>query len=170
MKMRTRILARCMSGLAACFALTAASAAAQGVRVDLLPPLGTVVRATLTSAGNEVTAEGALTQAGADGIVLEADEGRHIYRIPAEVLLGLDVSRGRDHGKGAVRGFVFGALGTGLLVGGAAALAGDGGADCWICSPGALFLWGGALGGAVGGAVGFVVGGAIGTGEWEPLW
>lgn len=162
--------ARCVLCLAACFVVIAASAAAQGVRTDLLPPLGSVVRATIASAGEEATAEGVLTEAGVDGLVLEADQGRHIYRIPAEVLLGLDVSRGRDHGRGAILGFAFGALGTGLLLGGAMALAGGDGADCWACSGEERFVVGGALGAALGGSVGLVVGAVIGAADWEPLW
>jgi hypothetical protein len=156
-----------------CLVVSAASsgspASAQGVRADLLPPLGTVVRVTLGSADDETTAAGVLSEASPSGLVLEADEGRHVYRIPAEALLGLDVSRGRNHGRGAVLGLVYGALGTGLVLGGTAALlASGGGGNC--CSRGTNFLLGGVLGAGIGGLVGLVVGGAIGTAEWETVW
>jgi len=162
----------CLATAVAVALWASAPVAGQGVRTDLLPPFGTVVRATLSSAGATVTAEGELAEAGSQGLVLEASGGRRVYRIPAEVLLGLEVSRGRDHARGAVQGLAYGALGAGLVLGGLAALAGatDSSPCEYFCSRGSLFLLGAAVGGVLGGGVGLAVGAAVGTARWERVW
>ena len=145
--------------------------AAQGVRTDLLPPLGTEVRAILSSRAEVERAQGILVEAGNQGLVLEADRGRHIYRIPAEVLLGLEISLGRNHGRGAFQGLGLGLLGGAILWGGLMALSANQDANCiYFCSAGSNFLVGAAVGGVIGGGLGLVFGAAIGTHEWRRAW
>jgi hypothetical protein len=143
----------------------------QGVRIALLPPLGTEVRAILSSNGDAEAVEGVLIQAAEEGIVLEVDRGRHLHRIPADVLLGLERSLGRNHARGAFQGLGIGILGGGLVWGGLLALTADRSPDCiYFCSRESNFLVGAAVGGVLGGAVGLVVGAANGTGQWQPIW
>jgi hypothetical protein len=151
--------------------LAASQLAAQGVRTELLPPLGTEVRARFATGDDSSTTEGTLIEASQDGIVLEQDQGRHLYRIPTEVLVGLERSLGRDHPQGALQGLGLGILGGALALGGLAAISAEDDPSCiYFCSRGSNFLVGAVVGGAIGGGIGLVVGAAVGTARWQRLW
>ena len=142
----------------------------QGIHVDLLPPLGTEVRAILRSGVGTERSRGALVQGGEGGLVLEADQGRRVHRIPPQIVLGLEVSRGTDRTRGGVRGLLIGA-GTGaLLLGAIGALAASSSGECQVCGPGPGFALGAYYGAPLGAAAGTMVGLLIGSERWERVW
>lgn len=139
--------------------------------MELLPPAGTEVRATLASDGGASTAQGTLVEASEGGLVLEQQQGRRVFRVPADALLGLERSLGRDHARGALTGFAFGVLGGAVVLGGLAAFSsGDEPGCVYFCSRSSNFLVGAVIGGAMGGGLGLVVGGAVGTTRWQRVW
>ena len=140
------------------------SLAAQGIPVELLPPVGSVVRAEYRTLTGTDQVRGELLSFTTDRIVLARGRADR-YELSDGSLLGLDVSEGRDHGQGAVLGLGIGALGGALLFGALMGASGSGG-DCMVCSPTA----GAAYGVTVGAPLGFLIGLLVGREQWRVLW
>jgi hypothetical protein len=161
---RAALMALCITG-----AVTS-SVVGQGVRLDLLPPLGTEVRVTLlTDAGTE-SSQGTLVQGGEYGLVLEADRGRRVHRIPSESLLGLEMSQGRDHARGGAMGLLIGTAAGAVTLGIIGALVTWNSVDCQVCGPTSGFLLWGSFGAAIGAPTGALAGLLIGWPEWKRVW
>lgn len=99
-----------------------------------------------------------------DSLVLHRDRNPARLVIPARTVERLEISHGRSHSLGTLRGVGLGALGGGLFLGGAQVLS-ERVVGAWT----ALIFLSGAI---VGAPVGAVVGGIIGVERWEerPLW
>jgi hypothetical protein len=146
------------------------AAVAQGVPVALLPPLGSEVRAEYLLLEERTWVDGPLLDGTERGISVETREGFR-REIPADVLLGLEVSRGRSRGRGFLLGAAVGGAGAALLLGTVAALDYDPDASCFLtCSRGDAFAFGAAVGLVVGVPTGAIMGLIIAPTKWERLW
>lgn len=135
--------------------------AAQVEVVGLAP--GTRVRLTAPGvAEKRVTAS--IVYMDSDSLVLQRGRNPERLVIPARNVERLEISRGRSHSLGTLRGIGLGALGGGLFLGGAQVVS-EGVVGGWTTL---IFISGAILGAPVGA----VIGGIIGVERWEarPLW
>lgn len=155
---------------AMCVASSSGAAAGQGLPVDLLPPIGTEVRARYLTAEGATSFRGRLLAIEEHGIVLENRHGNRVG-VSESALVGMDLPLGRKRLEGALRGFAAGGLGGGLLLGMVLLAAGGGeSADCWFCEPEARFLLGFIGGSSIGAPIGVVIGVLAGPERWQRLW
>jgi hypothetical protein len=141
-------------------------ASGTGLRADdeAEPSSGTRVRVQVfprvDGPGRARRLTGTLTESGPDGLVLTLPDEQRVT-IPRAEIRKLEVSRGRNRGKGALVGAAIG-LGVGLAVSGAAGASCDG----WSCL-GAGFLF--VVGTPVATVTGAGVGAAVGKERWQPV-
>jgi hypothetical protein len=147
------------------------AAVGQGVPVALLPPLGSEVRAEYLLLDERTWVDGPLLEGTERGITVATREGVR-REIPADVLLGLEVSRGRSRGRGLVRGAAAGGAGAALILGAAfAALAYDEEPSCILaCTRSEAFTVGAAIGLIIGLPTGAFFGLVIAPTRWERAW
>jgi hypothetical protein len=123
-------------------------------------------RVRVTTASGRVA--GYAVQLTPDTLVLARTFGRTVH-VPVRRILRVEVSRGRDHLAGAVRGMAVGAVAAGAVGAvllGAANGGCEGGDVCLSRTQTATF---GFLGGVVlGGGAGLVLGAAAGSDRWVP--
>ena len=157
-----------IGAIAWCLAIAAPSANAQLAPLVALQP-GTRVRvqAPVVLAGS---LEATVTARARDTVTLTTSGGVAVP-VPLAAITAVDVSRGRSHGDGAVKGLAWGA-GAGLVVGVVSAIVYDARSDeCGAepcnndLSPGEV-----AAGGLISGAVlGAGIGAIMGVEHWERL-
>ena len=162
---------RMTSSIAVLALFVAADLRAQEVPVSLLPPLGTEVRAEYLLLGNRAWVDGPLLEGTARGIAVETREGFR-REIPGDVLVGLEVSRGRNRGRSLLLGAAAGGAGAALVLGTAFAAFGyDEDASCFLaCSRGDAFVLGAAVGLVIGLPAGAFFGLVIAPTRWERVW
>src|SRR5688572_11417530 len=108
-----RPLALSIAAVALCVGI---DARAQEVPVYLLPPLGSEVRVEYRVLGAPTRLDGILVDGTPQGIAIETDPG--VRRdFSAELLVGLEVSRGRSERHGLATGFVLGGVATAAVGG-----------------------------------------------------
>jgi hypothetical protein len=142
---------------------------AQTIPVALLPTPGSQVRAEYRAPRDPVRVEGMLLSGTPTGIMLDTDGEQR--EIPADLIVGLEVSNGRSRG----RGFLVG-LGSGLAIGALAvgiytATTYDETDSCFIvCSRGGAFTLGVAVGATIGAPAGGLIGLVAAPRRWERVW
>jgi hypothetical protein len=160
-----------LSAWVAALALLGAGEAAVGqeVPVALLPSPGSQVRAEYRAPTDPVSVEGLFLSGTSRGISLDTDTGPR--EIPGDLLIGLEVSNGRNRGRGLLvglgSGLVIGALAVGIYTGATY----DESDSCFlVCSRAGAVTLGLATGAAFGAPAGAVIGFAAAPRRWERVW
>jgi hypothetical protein len=152
-------------------AFLCAPAGAQQFSVGLLPAPGSQVRAEYRAPTVPVSVEGVLRSSTPTSLSLDTDQGQR--EIPADLLVSLEVSNGRNRGRGFLMGLggglAIGAIGMGLYM---AATYDDNDSDgCFIaCSRGEAITLGAVVGAVVGAPTGGLIGIVAAPRRWERLW
>ncbi len=97
-------------------ALGGVAVEAQSSPLRVPPPIGTAVRAEFGTDGQTRVVKGLLVSGTELGLVVRPGSGPP-DTIPASTIVRLDVSRGRSHAIGALKGLGFGAAGGALVFG-----------------------------------------------------
>jgi hypothetical protein len=144
-------------------------AGAQEFSRALLPAPGARVRAEYRAPTAPVSVEGVLLSSTPTSFSLDTDRGQR--EIPADLLVGLEVSNGRNRGRGFLigmgSGLAIGALAVGLYT--AATYEED--TSCFIiCSEGEALTLGLAVGAIVGAPTGGVIGLVAAPRRWQRVW
>jgi hypothetical protein len=132
--------------------------------------MGTEVRAEYLLLGERTWVDGPLLEGTERGITVGTREGFR-REIPGDALVGLEVSRGRDRGRGFLLGAASGGAGAALLFGTFIALDFDEDATCMLaCTRSQAFTLGAAVGLIIGLPVGALLGAVIAPTRWERIW
>ena len=149
---------------AAAIAIAAIVGTPASAQSDSMTPasfVGSDVRVRFESDSTVDEVRGVLREVSDGSLIVDGPDERQ-YQIRQSVIESVEVRMGQSHGKGAMRGLTFGALGGALAYGIylLTSPSGQGGAG-----PPREFAF--VLGGVAGGVLGLLVGAAIGVEQWE---
>ena len=165
---RTRRAAASVGSLLVVLVMGGAGVEAQAP-LRVLPPIGTTVRASVEANPRSRTSKGELVSGSDLHIVLRPVKGA-LDTIPRPSILRLDVSAGRSHTIGALKGLGIGAAVGAVVVGLIGSSSGSSPSPCDGPGCGGGFVFGAVVGASIGAPAGALLGLGIGSQRWERVW